>query len=71
MHLSSSQFPGISDRYFLHEGSMKVEPENTGLRQGIFLVFRRPDFSATTAIHADLVSDLISATLELPNAMLR
>jgi hypothetical protein len=71
MHLSSSQFPGISDRYFLHEGSMQVEPENNGLRQGIFFVFRRHAFSATNAIHGHLVSDLSSVTLELSNAMLR
>jgi hypothetical protein len=71
MHLSSSQFAAISDRYFLQLGSMQVEPENTGLRQGIFFVFRQSAFSATTAIHADLVSDLVSVALELPNAMLR
>jgi hypothetical protein len=61
----------FSDRYFLHEGSMQVEPIINGLKQGIFVGFRCHAISATTAYHAHLVTDLVSETPELPNTMLR
>ena len=50
---------------------MQVEPEINGLKQGIFVGFRCRAISATTALHDHLVSDLVSVTLEPPNAMLR
>ena len=50
---------------------MQVEPKITGFRQRIFVDSWRQAFSINTAIHDHLVSDLVSVTPELPNAMLR
>ena len=64
-------FLDFSDRYFLQVGSMQVEPKITGFRQRIFVDSWRQAFSINTAIYDHLVSDLVSVTPELPNAMLR
>jgi len=64
-------FPDFSDRYFLHEGAMQVAPKINCFRQGISVTFWRQAISASTAIHGHLESNLVSATLELPNALLR
>ena len=50
---------------------MQVEPKINGLKQGIFVSFRCRAISATTAIYDHLMSDQVSTTPELPNAMLR
>jgi hypothetical protein len=61
----------FSDRYFLHEGSMQVEPEINGLKQGISAAFCWRAISAATHNHVHLGSDLVSVTPRQPNAMLR
>ena len=50
---------------------MQVEPEIKGLKQGISVAFCWRAISTATHNHVHLGSDLVSATLRLPNAMLR